>query len=136
MTGFMTAKFRYNCADRGVCYNATLPDLSDLFDRAFPRGISPTDVDAMVEVNDHFLFLEFKKQGVDVPNGQRYALRLLSTRERVTVVIAENAEDDGFRVRSAVAGDWSTWSECTRAELHDRLVAWAARADAAGRSAA
>lgn len=40
----------------------------------FPRGISPTDIDGTVEINGHFLHVEFKTESNPVPNGQRLYL--------------------------------------------------------------
>lgn len=47
--------------------------LSDVF----PRGISPTDIDALVEINGKFLFIETKAPGKTVETGQRLALERL-----------------------------------------------------------
>ena len=39
--------------------------------RNAPRGISPTDIDGAVEANWHYLFWEFKTNGVSMKFGQR-----------------------------------------------------------------
>ncbi len=44
---------------------------------AFPRSITPTDVDYMVEVNNCFAVFEFKTSGTLVPKGQGLAFRRL-----------------------------------------------------------
>lgn len=135
MTGFMHAKFRYKCAERGVCYNTTLPDVTDLFDEVFPRGIIPTDIDAMVEVNDSFLFLEFKKRDVALPNGQRKALVALTRRDRVTVAFIRDGLASDFDVNIIRDGAGSGARPCSRSQLRAWLTRWALEADALGQEA-
>lgn len=40
--------------------------------------ISPTDIDLLVERKSKFLVIEFKTEGVKVPDGQRWSLEALS----------------------------------------------------------
>lgn len=42
-----------------------------------PRKITPSDIDYMVESNEHFLFFEMKTEGAEMPKGQRIALERL-----------------------------------------------------------
>ena len=54
---------------------------------AFGRGsIRPTDIDGMVERKNSFLFFEGKKEGTDLPLGQKIALENLAKTPRVTVI--------------------------------------------------
>lgn len=85
MTGYMCSHFRHDCSHKG-CYLGQLPSWDDLLE-SFPRGIRPTDVDGMVEINGHVLFLEEKSAGVPVGAGQGRALRQLASRPDVTVVV-------------------------------------------------
>ena len=60
--------------------------------RAFPGKISPTDIDAMVEINQHHLFLEHKEYHPDrgepsaLPLGQRIALERLARKDKMMVL--------------------------------------------------
>lgn len=70
------------------------------YSRAFAGGISPTDVDAMVERNGHFLFVEQKQYTPDnvgpyyLPKGQRIALeRLAKLPQFMVLYVAGDAVD-------------------------------------------
>lgn len=62
------------------------------YSSAFPRKISPTDIDGMVEVGGRFLFIEQKEYHPDMgapmfmPKGQRMALERLAALPKVTVL--------------------------------------------------
>lgn len=86
VTGFRCTKFRWDCSMNG-CYHESLPDWEDICTEVFPRGIYPTDIDGMVEINGHLLFLEQKGPGVGLDTGQRLAMRhLANLSPKVTVV--------------------------------------------------
>lgn len=60
---------------------------------AFPRKISPTDVDGFVEISGRGLFLEHKEYDPEIhddplfmPRGQKRAYQWLATREDTTVL--------------------------------------------------
>lgn len=128
MTGYMSSAFRYSC-ERYGCYCRQLPSWDDLIP-CFPRKIRPTDIDGMVEINDHFLFLEEKKAGVGPDNGQRRALKALATRPRVTTVFFRPGHHSELEVLILTQGDATGWQPVTRAWFKDWLIAWAAAADA------
>jgi hypothetical protein len=81
----------------------------------FPRGIRPTDVDGMVELNGRFLFLEEKGEDGALQGGQWLALRRLAKVDGVTVVcfrpaggeldvlVMDGEPDKGWKRRSR---DW------------------------------
>ena len=54
---------RYDCSASG-CYNQALRPRIETFSECFPRQIAMTDVDAMVEMNNHFLMIYFVVSGV------------------------------------------------------------------------
>lgn len=98
----------------------------------FPRGIIPTDVDGMVEINSWFLFIEQKRAGASLPEGQRKALqRLSTTSDRITVVIIREivGEDDLMEVLRYRGGQTSGWKKETHDELRTWMDAWAVHAD-------
>jgi len=45
--------------------------------QVLPRGITPTDIDAMIEIGGCFLFFEGKTAGSVMPQGQRLAYKRL-----------------------------------------------------------
>lgn len=132
MTGYSSSYFRYKC-DVDNCYYEQLPNWDDLI-ACLPRGIRPTDVDGMVEINGHVLFLEEKRAGVAPHEGQRRALWSLSERDNIRTVF--------FRPRPAlqattdleclIFGDGPPrgWQPHSREWLKEWLTEWAARADA------
>jgi hypothetical protein len=86
MTGFRHKSFRYDCGQSQNCYIQSLPSW-DFLDGVFPRGIIPTDIDGMVEVNGHLLFLEEKRAGAGPKTGQLSAFRALSRLPGVKVAM-------------------------------------------------
>lgn len=120
---------KWDCPTDG-CYRDQLPDWSPLND-CFPRaGIRVTDIDGMVEVGGHFLFIEWKPPKVPVPDGQMRALTRLSTLPRITVLIVwgiTTLEPEQWQILSKgqVSDphpvDFITW--------HSWINAWATVAD-------
>ena len=53
---------------------------------AFPRGITPMDIDFNIEINRHFLMMESKDEGVSIPSGQMQALCRLVDKGNITLV--------------------------------------------------
>lgn len=85
MTGYFSSFYRHDCATQG-CQILSLPSWDDLL-AAFPRGIRPTDIDAMVEINGRFLFIEQKAEGASLREGQRRALAALGEQPNTTVLV-------------------------------------------------
>lgn len=129
MTGYKSRHFRHDC-DVDDCYYKQLPEWDDLIE-CFPRNIRPTDVDGMVEINGHVLFLEEKGPSVKLHEGQRRALRSLSMRPAITTLffrpVAKNVTDLECLVLGQ--GDPLGWQRKERAWLKDWLRDWAAHAD-------
>jgi hypothetical protein len=127
MSGYSSQFFRYDCRTRG-CYNEQLPCWNDLID-CFPRRIRPTDVDGMVEINDHFLFMEEKGPGVKLEEGQRLALRRLSTRPRVTTAFFRPGRRSDQEVLILGQGEALGWQSWSREHLRTWIRDWARTAD-------
>jgi hypothetical protein len=84
---------RHDC-DAGGCYKDRLPDWS-ILDGCFPRGIRPSDVDGIVELNGFFLMLEWKGADADVSLGQRRLFQNLtggSPKGQVLVIYGAKGE--------------------------------------------
>lgn len=83
---------------------AALRRRTERFDSCFPRGISLGDIDSFVEVNNHFLFLEWKLGNQDIPTGQRIAFSRLASLPKVSLWVLwtdENGEiTHGIRMGS------------------------------------
>jgi len=83
------------------------------YSSAFPRGISPGDIDAFLEVNGRFLFIEHKQYvpedgpPLKMPTGQKLALERLAQQPSTTVLyIAGDAVDcSPWWIRNLTTGD-------------------------------
>ena len=119
---------RWDC-DKSGCYNKVHRPKIEEFASALPGKIAMTDIDATVEVNGHFLHLEWKFGGPrPLPTGQRlYAERLTKLSNKIIyLVICGNAET---MVVSHVGiirnGDDCKWEQCDFQGLYDRINRWA-----------
>lgn len=63
------------------------------FQDATGRPIQCMDIDAHVEIGGHHLFFETKREGVEVPWGQKKALRELWAKGYAMVIILWGKED-------------------------------------------
>lgn len=134
MTGYNSKHFRHSCDGEG-CYVQQLPLWDDLIE-CFPRAIRPTDIDGMVEINGSFLFMEEKRAGAGMHDGQRFALRSLSRLPSVTVLVfrpllAEVEVGADMEVLIYRDGATDGWHQTTRAWLTDWLRDWSSHAEVA-----
>ena len=128
---------RWDCKQRGECYlNIHMPNWAFL-KGAFPRGIEPTDLDGCVELNRHFLTLEWKGVSADLTGGQAMAFTRRTERKSDTVFViygdAETTQASAMRRifngrvgnRKAVTNDslflhcesWAKWAEAGGAKF-------------------
>lgn len=128
MTGYRSCHFRHRCEVDG-CYVEQLPSWDDLIE-AFPRRIRPTDIDGMVEINGQFLFIEEKCAGKGPDEGQRRALKAVSSLPGVTVLIFRPVADgEPDPVEVLVFPNTQGWRRVTRQQLRHWLTVWAVHAD-------
>lgn len=96
------------------------------------QSAGASDIDATVEVNGHFLFMEWKSFKGALPTGQRiYFQRLTEASDRITVVVV-HGDCETMSVEHIMRihhGKFSDWEPCSLIELHDRVAAWAKRVD-------
>ena len=86
MSGFK--EFVYNCMNGFNCYNVKIRLKFGHFYDCLPDNISMTDIDATVEVNGHFLFMEMKPDNGDLSIGQAlYFVRLTALSDKITALI-------------------------------------------------
>lgn len=94
----------------------------------FPRNIYPTDIDGMIEINNHFLFVETKLPHAPMPTGQRIALERLSQLPRVVVLIVYGKRNRPEQMQMIYNGKYGKLQPCTPDILAQRFrafVAWA-----------
>lgn len=85
---------RHKCTEGNCFKERYLPDWGILKD-CFPRGIMPSDVDGIVEVNGYVLMLEWKTPGGALSTGQRIMFESMtrdSKKIRVLVIFGPKGE--------------------------------------------
>lgn len=121
---------RWNCDARG-CFNRLMRPKIEAFAACFPGRIAMSDIDATVEINGHFVFLEMKSHQGELPIGQRlYFQRLTRLSPRISVMIlhgdAETMQCEA--VRWVYNGRVSEWQPTSLDEVTALLRAFSAYA--------
>lgn len=126
---YRSGLLRHLCARDG-CKVDQEPDLSWLAG-CFPRGIMPSDVDAWVEVNGHFLFIEYKGPGGSLRDGQRIALKRLSGQKNTTVMVIRERSNSALLDHMIwnVDENHRAWREHTRDQVAESVREWARKAE-------
>jgi len=121
---------RWNCREKGKCYNQTLRPRIEEFAGCFPGKISMSDVDGIVEIRGHFLLLEWKAAGGAVTGGQRIMFEQLTALSNKVTVIVVSGEPRLPQVKSIQIfrnGVGALPESCSTEELKTRLKTWADR---------
>jgi hypothetical protein len=118
---------RWNCHSAKGCYYESLPDW-DWVVKSFRGGVYPTDIDGMVEINGHFLFIEQKKAGAPLPAGQTMALRRLAEQPNTTVLLLRDVTDgssdmEWITLVGKARQHW-VWEQVPRRRVADYLITW------------
>jgi hypothetical protein len=128
MTSETFQPFRWDCETSG-CYNKALRPNFAVFANCLPGKISFTDVDATVEVNGRFLFLEFRSTApADMKTGQRlYFERLtrLSSKIIAIAVYAHVPDMEVSHIRVIRRGIVGPLEAIDLRGLQDRIQKWA-----------
>lgn len=98
-------EFEYNCTLQG-CFNDMHRLKFKTLNKCLPGSCCFTDIDAITEVNGHFLLLEMKHPSGRIPDGQSILFKQMTKSNKYTVVVAfgKSAEDiDGFCIYSGGA---------------------------------
>lgn len=122
---------RWNCENNG-CWNVKYRPNIEHFANALPRKIAMSDIDAVTEVNGHFLFLEWKSYQGEIPIGQRILFeRITKLSPNITVVVvAGDCETMNVSsIQRIKGGEFSSWVSCDLQGLFDRIERWAKRVD-------
>jgi hypothetical protein len=120
---------RWDCEKQG-CFNRLKRPKIEVFAECFPGRINFGDVDGVVEINGHFLYLEWKPAATSLSVGQRLLIER-RTRDGVStyLIIAGNAETMEVE-RYAVAwnGKIGEWKVATLDDVKERIKNWVAMA--------
>ncbi len=103
---------------------------TERFDHCFPRGITMGDIDSHVEINHHWLFIEYKLDNQEVSRGQWLDLYRLSQRPRMSVWIIWTTED-GFITHGQVLGRHDRRRTVTEEDVSQKIRDWVATAEKA-----
>jgi hypothetical protein len=124
---------RWDCTANG-CFNTIMRPKIEVFADCFPRRISFSDVDGIVEINALFLMLEWKSSQY-IPRGQEILYARLTQTGRTTVfVVCGNAQT--MEVFSAAIFSKSSnrgWKPYTLDELKQQFCRWSQWAERGGR---
>lgn len=110
---------RYNC-DTSGCFNLLRRLNFGHFYDCFPGRISMSDIDATVEVNGRFLFLEMKSHQGVLPTGQRiYFERLTALSPNIVamIVCGDTQAMDCRALCWVYAGRTSDWQPTSLADV-------------------
>lgn len=124
----------WNCKADG-CFNVKHRPKIEIFAGDLPRNIGMQDIDATVELNGHFLFLEWKSgKPRDLPIGQKiYAERITRLSSRITYVVVfgdcESMHVD--YVQPISGGIIRPCEQCSLEGLHKSIQTWVKRVDRA-----
>lgn len=118
--------FRHDCNDRGCYIKTQTPDWRFLLG-AFPREIEPTDIDGFVEINGHFLTLEWKGANADLTTGQARAFkpRTATPKDVVIVLYGDALRTRVDAMRVIWKGKLGAKQQANNATVYARCKAWA-----------
>lgn len=121
----------WNCHKEGRCYNIALRPKIEVFADCFPKKIAMSDIDGMVEINGHFLALEWKTSGAKMPTGQRIMFERFTQNSDKDIVIEVrgNAETmEVFYYRMFRSGVYEQMRPSSLEGVKDIMREWAGRA--------
>lgn len=125
----------WNCIVSG-CFNYHRHFDIEHFAQCFPSRINFTDLDAFVELNGHFLLVEFKlaatdlNRGSELKDGQRRAFKCLTQlSDKITVIVARCNYVSSEITEYCVIRDGSTskWRPTDLDKFTAQVAGWAQR---------
>ncbi len=123
---------QHKCTRQTGCYKEKfLPDWG-ILDGCFPRNIKPSDIDGVIEINGHVLFLEWKPKDKPLSNGQR-RMFLTMTRDapKQQVFIVYGDKDVPFEIELIQHGERKFRQPCDLGLLRWLCAQWGIVADGA-----
>lgn len=133
---YLSSALRWSCARDG-CHIDQTHEI-EMWDRmnaeCYDRGIKPTDIDGLVEVNGSFLVLEQKGRKAlwDSTKGQGQSLVMLSCYDAITLIVfVPDYRDDGLYIhyKEYVLGRGTGWHEVKFDTFLGQLRKWFLLAD-------
>lgn len=121
---------RHDCAKLGCYKDVCIPNW-ELFDGCFDaksQKIKVSDVDGVVEINGHLLWLEWKRRCEELSVGQKMLYKAFtynSLKQTVLIVVGPLATPERYCIFSS--GKQSPWKQCTREALRERMIRWTKR---------
>jgi len=121
---------RWDCDTRG-CFNQFCRPKIERFATCFPGNIAMSDIDATVEVNGRFLFLEMKSHQGRIPVGQRIYLERLTrlSSQIVAMIVCGDAQTMQCQAICWVYGgqvfDWQPATLDDVTQLLEDFTQWA-----------
>lgn len=122
---------RWDCERRG-CWKVKCSPNIEYFAHALPRKLAFSDLDGIAEVNGHFLILEWKSHGGDIPTGQRILFeRLTKLHRNISVVVVDGNPEtmETRQVKYVHQGVFSEWRACDLEGLFERIQSWSTKVD-------
>lgn len=122
---------RWNCETQG-CFNKFMRPKIEIFAECFPDKIALGDIDATVEMNRHFLHLEFKRNANSIPRGQQIYLRNFteqSEKNAALIVHADPVSMECFGVVAVQEGRFTDYVPSSQDEVKAILRRWAAHTE-------
>jgi hypothetical protein len=120
---------RYNCEKQG-CFNKHCRPKIEVFAGCFPGRINFGDIDACVELNEWFLFLEWKRQRHDFGGAQRKVFqRLTKANSQISAVVVcgDPLTMQIDEISVIKNGEQSGWTDCSLQKLQASFDRWAHR---------
>lgn len=122
---------KWECEHKGCWKDKCSPNI-EFFAGALPRKLAFSDIDGAAEVNGHFLFLEWKSHGGDIPTGQRIFFERLTKLSKNIAVVVVDGDPETMQTRQVKYvhdGIFSEWRPCDLEELHERIKRWSTKVD-------
>lgn len=122
-------KMNYDCKEKG-CFNEAHRLKFGAFKDCLPRGIQFTDIDGFVEVDNRFLFIEWKNGDPrELANGQRWAYQQLTKalpESRLLHICGDARTMESTHLRVINDGKIGAWRGCPT-EYLSAIHAWGHR---------
>jgi hypothetical protein len=122
---------RHDCQKQGCYKDTCIPDW-EIFDGCFDaksHKIKVSDVDGVVEINGHILWLEWKRALSEISVGQKMLYQSFSSnspKQIVLVVVGPLGCPERYCIFNG--GKQMPWLPCTREILRERMKRWTQRA--------
>jgi plastocyanin len=130
----MTSPMRWDCKQRGQCFNKKKRPKIEAFNDCFPGKIGFGDIDAAVEIEGNELRLEFKPEPVTLDAGQRIAFQRMTFSSHITAILlagdAEPCPPNITHMGWYVDGAFHPWGEAGFDDVCAAIKSWVAWAKA------